>query len=374
MIPYDFFYQTIYNNFLKDLDVNCFFVKLTDTQSIDYVVQPSLIGPAKSSIIFYDQEPIDQHIFKDKFRNQPHFKNSTNRILITSERGAGTDSLKETFNMGGFDYFYHALLCIEWYRYHQHIPNDTNSDFDKVYITYNNLMADKRLYRTNLLVDLQKRNLLDKGYTSFNTPTIETIARSIETYKYLLPASHKANILENLALLDQKHHLDSNLINGTFSAKLDIKHLQSGFVNLVTETIFYENKVHLTEKSFKPIVSKMPFILLAGSGNLAYLKEYGFKTFSDYWDESYDLIESPTQRFDAVMDVLTKLSNTSISELRSMQQDMRNILEHNYHHFYYNLKPIVVDELTTQLGKSLSDYNIAFNQSKLQALNKILRY
>ena len=37
--------------------------------------------------------------------------------------------------------------------------------------------------------------------------------------------------------------------------------------------------MHLTEKIFKPIVNKQPFMLLAAPDNLAYLKSYGFKTY-----------------------------------------------------------------------------------------------
>ena len=31
---------------------------------------------------------------------------------------------------------------------------------------------------------------------------------------------------------------------------------------------------------------------MAGAGNLAYLRKYGFKTFGDFWDEGYDPISN----------------------------------------------------------------------------------
>ena len=45
-----------------------------------------------------------------------------------------------------------------------------------------------------------------------------------------------------------------------------------GLFHIVTETIFYDNKLHFTEKVFKPIVARRPFFLVGAPGNLAYLK------------------------------------------------------------------------------------------------------
>lgn len=373
MISYDFLYNAVYDNFLKNIDANCCFIKLHSPSVIDVNWAESAKSNS-SLIIFYDQEPLDRHIFANLISTQMKFKQSSNRILVTSEKSSDSDSLLTSHNMSGFDYFYHALLCIEWYRQHWYQPIVPNPNFDRSYITYNNLMLGKRLYRSNLLIDLHKRELLDKGHVSFNTPPVDKITKSIDAYNYLLPTSHKVNMVNNLDLLSQKHVLDSEQVTGDYSAKLDIAHLQSGFINLVTETIFYENKVHLTEKSFKPIVAKMPFILLAGAGNLQYLRDYGFKTFGDYWDESYDSIASPTQRFNAVLDTLTKLSNLSIHELRSMHNDMKPILEYNYHHFYKGLRPIVVNEFIQGMSKSLTEADIAFERKDLQNLDRILAY
>ena len=373
MIPYDFLYNTVYDNFLKNIDVHCFFLKITSNNSIEYVNKFSN-NPTESYVIFYDQEPLDSYIFADKVSTIPEFRTAKNKILISSEQSNDYNTLLDKYKMIGVDYFYHALLSIEWYRQHWYTSPTVNLDFDRTYITYNNLMIGKRLYRTNLLIELQKRQILELGHCSFNTPKIDDILRSANAYSYLLPESHKLNIASNINLLGEKYVLDSETVNGNYSAELDIAHLQTGFVNLVTETIFYENKVHLTEKIFKPICAKIPFILLGGAGNLEYLRNYGFKTFGDYWDESYDTIISPSQRMDAVLDVLTKIANTSQSELRSMKQDMAHILEHNYYHFYKELRPIVVNEFIDRLKSTLDQSGIKYAHKDLLHLSRVLNY
>jgi hypothetical protein len=104
---------------------------------------------------------------------------------------------------------------------------------------------------------------------------------------------------------------------------------------LVSETVATGSRIHLTEKSLKPICLQMPFILIAGAGSLEYLRCYGFKTFSDFWDESYDQEHNNHQRFKKIAAVLKGLHNLSVSEKQSMYRGMKSILQHNFDHFYY---------------------------------------
>jgi hypothetical protein len=112
-----------------------------------------------------------------------------------------------------------------------------------------------------------------------------------------------------------------------------MEQLMKSFVFVVTETCFWQTKTHLTEKIFKPVALRMPFILLGCANNLKYFREYGFKTFSDYWDESYDTIEDPVARLQAVAQVLKKLCALSINEQTAMLRDMQSLLEYNYNLF-----------------------------------------
>jgi hypothetical protein len=229
------------------------------------------------------------------------------------------------------------------------------------------------LYRANLIAELHNRGLIDQGYVSYNNAQIDRLPESLETYT-LLPPEHRKNIEANLDVLNQKLIIDTDAAHGGLSAEIDIAQMQSAFVNLVTETIFYEDKVHLTEKIFKPIVARTPFLLLAGPGNLAYLRSYGFKTFGDYWDESYDAMTNNVERFDSVLAILEKLCNMPHHELVEMKQDMQHILDHNFNTFFKTMRPLVVNELITNLGSALDTAEIAYNPNDLQALGSVLTY
>jgi hypothetical protein len=57
------------------------------------------------------------------------------------------------------------------------------------------------------------------------------------------------------------------------------------------------------------------------------LKSYGFKTFGDLWDESYDDIISPKDRMDAVVKLVKDINDGN--KLHKLYFQAKDILEYN---------------------------------------------
>jgi hypothetical protein len=106
----------------------------------------------------------------------------------------------------------------------------------------------------------------------------------------------------------------------------------NSYCSLVTETSFENNEEHITEKSFKPFINLHLGIFLAPYKHLERLREYGFKTFNELWDESYDDILYPRDRLNRVVS-LTKELNES-GNLRELYYKAKDILEYNQHHAF----------------------------------------
>jgi hypothetical protein len=70
------------------------------------------------------------------------------------------------------------------------------------------------------------------------------------------------------------------------------------------------------------------------------LREYGFKTFEPFIDESYDGIVNSDIRFGAIEKEINKLCNKSIEEIHEWYWSIEDILKHNYYHFYENFIPL----------------------------------
>ena len=108
------------------------------------------------------------------------------------------------------------------------------------------------------------------------------------------------------------------------------------FVEIVCETYFTGNTFYPTEKIWRPIVLKTPFIIQGPVDYYKNLKKIGFKTFNSYWDEGFSEDPYDYQPVE-ILQVLDKLGRMTTKELQSMYHDMAPIIEHNYNTFM-NLK------------------------------------
>ena len=135
------------------------------------------------------------------------------------------------------------------------------------------------------------------------------------------------------------------------SSKLDFWELSNkSLIHVVTETVYNGRKFHLTEKSFKPIVAQQPFIIVSCQGSLEYLKSYGFKTFGNFWDESYDE-KDDASRICSIGKLLQDLSSLSTTELVHLQKNLAPVVEHNFKWFYsQEFESILWKELSSVLA------------------------
>lgn len=101
------------------------------------------------------------------------------------------------------------------------------------------------------------------------------------------------------------------------------------FLDVVTESRFAQPTANYSEKVYQPMFYLKPFILAAPPHTLKYLREQGFKTFYEFWDESYDSIESNEERLFAIIDLIDYIDTLPIETLREMYMKMLPILQHN---------------------------------------------
>lgn len=59
-------------------------------------------------------------------------------------------------------------------------------------------------------------------------------------------------------------------------------------VDIITETMLYEDAIHITEKTYKSIYLGLPFVISATKGHLKNLRDMGFQTFNSVINEDYD--------------------------------------------------------------------------------------
>jgi hypothetical protein len=317
-----------------------------------------------TAIIFYDQEPLLPSTINEMIANG-HFIIGNKLLDIelffaNSEVSDYKNQVFEYFNIKDWYFFSHGFIALDWFKDAKYLLTNKDPSFDKVFIMFNNLIAKDRSYRLGIVADMMHRNLTNQGLISLplEDQYHGSFRNEIFDSESLLDKDHKKLVLQTIHKLDAPLIIDNNNVSGKFSAKLNLKENQRAFWHIVSETNFYHKKLHLTEKIFKPIVSYRPFILASYAGNLKYLRSYGFKTFGDFIDESYDLETDNNKRMTMIVDEVEKLCKLTPQQQREMFEAMRPILEYNFNHFYGRFKKIIVDEMVYGFGECLEGTNI----------------
>jgi hypothetical protein len=284
-------------------------------------------------------------------------------IIAVSEHSSQASDLRHAWaeDKSVWYYFYHGFAALDWYRNIRYLP--PVRQYSKLFISFNNLFENKRSYRLNLIARLCRAGVDKLGYISINQErTQERIRKEIFSSTSELSVDSKKIIYENLPKNIEHMVIDTHKIKGSLSADDNLNTLARGLFHVVTETIFYDNKLHLTEKIFKPIVVRRPFFLVCAPGNLAYLKSYGFRTFDRWLDESYDTEPDPDRRIQLIVDELVRLSQLSPAELDAMYQDMQETLDFNHNYFYTGFRERIVEEMLHNFEVILAKHNHGLRQ------------
>ncbi len=104
---------------------------------------------------------------------------------------------------------------------------------------------------------------------------------------------------------------------------------QDFFVEIVCETYHTGQTFFPTEKIFRPILLKTPFIVQGPRFFLKNMEKLGFKTFSKWWNEAYSEDPDISQIIE-IKRVINFLSKQNSDQLYQMYLDMQDTIEHNY--------------------------------------------
>ena len=380
MFSLDAFYNIISKNLLEPIECESHYFKIfgsTEPKDLGSIWTIDESELSTRYVVFYDQEPIYNNQFDklyqfslDSLEESESHKNVYEAVKYTdlmyfrtrfylianSEHSQEKNNLIKDYDLLDWYYFFHGFAALDWYKNIRYLP--PIKAFSKVFISFNNLIDEKRSYRLTLISLILDSNLDKYGYISMSQcDTVKKIKKELFSPNSLLSKESKYLIYKTLLPNPPCLVIDVDTTTGTLSANDDLETLSLGLFHIVTETIFYDKKLHLTEKIFKPIVARRPFLLVSAPGNLAYLKSYGFQTFDRWIDESYDLEENHDQRLTKIVGELDKLCKLSESELMNMYTEMQEILEYNFHWFYNGFKKQIADELVDNFESLIKKYN-----------------
>jgi len=273
------------------------------------------------TVICYDQEPLDFDLYSDKeLEKQLHTMSHKPGIFKEFNKGSWKDlnfrwdignnctdfwillhselnspEVKKYEDTGLFKCAYwwaHAPIAIDWYRFARY---------------------DKRLQRQSQDI---KANFLVYARGTTGTRT------------------YRKTFLEALGHVEsvQVGSFKQYKITGDNSATYDPYDFAHTNCSIVLETV--NDRIHLTEKTLRPLACGHPFLLFNGAGALEKIREYGFKTFQPYINESYDKEPNPNKRMQMVLDEMRRINSSSEKYQRWIWAGCKEIADFNKRLFF----------------------------------------
>ena len=301
-----------------------------------YMELPKMEFQINNALVLHDQEPFavpnSLHIYRHSFLENKKdllFLNMTDQelflqtwrscswpIFCHSEKNSPDIAWIEKIGCVPCYYFWHALIARDWFRHWKHRGDmQNNATWKQRFLLYIRDCSGTRTYRS------QVKSMLSDIKDQIDTDWDNT-----------------------------------RNITADFSAKISVEDAQNTALHLVAETVFNDNKIHLTEKIFKPMVMKQPFIVFAGPGTLQYLKNYGFRTFDCVWDERYDLEQDHSIRLEKITNIIKDLSRKSDKEFKDLIDKCWEIVDHNHRHFFSDVfEDMLLDELHTNMQVAIKE-------------------
>jgi len=245
----------------------------------------------------------------------------------------------------------------------KHLPEDVNIDREIDYKTKNldNISAFLKVNRTGRpertlsMLYLNHHKLLDRCNISF--PRLEYIGEFESYLSQSFPEEINNNNIESLKSkmpfdidsTDIDNHGPPGIGKGLFDADLPFNpdHYRNSFISLIMCAFPHTEKAcHLHSSTFNPMYCGHPFIAYGPYMHLHTLRELGFKTFSKWWNEDYDLMPHHVDRLKAVLTTVKEICSKSNVELLQMYFEMREVLQHNSNFIkHFNGQQTLIDKI-----------------------------
>ena len=178
----------------------------------------------------------------------------------------------------------------------------------------------QRPHRQILYFYLKKYNLANKGLLSYRW-TDDYIVNNLETFDlYNFDDSNYEAFRVVAQIRKDIHNPPLHLQDSP------LWYYENTEFSLVSETFVVDTVRFITEKTYKPLIMGHPFLIYGTPKILQYLKNRGYETFPNIFDESYDDCSCLKTKTKLILDNLKNYNNVFTPETKEK-------LKHNQNHF-----------------------------------------
>jgi hypothetical protein len=183
------------------------------------------------------------------------------------------------------------------------------------------------------LLSLLRDDLWNAGFISFGgfgepggtgkpKPTAEQLAQALPGFQDKVgQLTPMLDVLDGYGrvLLGMERHGWKRLDLSHAGLAADLAEYDESWFTVVTETEMRARPSRITEKVIKPLVNFHPVIVLGNPGALKMIHSFGFATFDEIVDESYDDEWDPRRRFDLAYGEFVRMCRLGDDQLRKIE-------------------------------------------------------
>jgi hypothetical protein len=218
------------------------------------------------------------------------------------------------------------------------------------------VLPSKKFINLNGNINKPREYILDRLEKFKNFGYISDLNKGISLDSFLTKEKILKNIKDgNEAFTEKKQPAPSTDLLNYFH--------KDSYFSIVQESgggweAFDQDKIsaHFSEKITKPLYYGHPFILIGWKNSLKFLKEMGFKTYDDIFDESYDELETWEERTKAVWKEIKRVLTLPDEKFYKKFNKVQETVIYNQKRFF--AYDGYVDDFITKLMKIYEKTNI----------------
>jgi hypothetical protein len=237
-------------------------------------------------------------------------------ILINNDSNLNSKTNVKTFKTN-FLWKNTAKTLLEKFKYFDLVWNEEKRD--NMFLCVNKEGKEHRFF-TICLLDMY--GLLDNTNYSFLTPPktewdefretdFHNINKPFSYYrKKHIDKMKKPKLTEN-----ESHSSDFKDVKNLFetgydfAGKVNSKDYRNSYINIITESVYWFDGIHVTEKSLKPFCLPILPIFVASPNHVKTLRDdYGLDLFDDFINHDYDKELDNTKRLKMIIEECLRLS------------------------------------------------------------------
>ena len=120
------------------------------------------------------------------------------------------------------------------------------------------------------------------------------------------------------------------------------------YFSISAETVVTGDQLFITEKTFKPIAFYHPFMVAGQPGVLYHLKQLGFETYDNMFDESYDSMPDYSDRITKIIDNLNSFNPVAYDKITQEK------IEYNRNRFFN--RQLVTEKFEQEIIQPIIEY------------------